>query len=173
MLLDKREHLRRIAFDSAFLGLALILSYLEVLFPFSLFIPLPGFKLGLANVVVLWLAVNRRISDATIVSFSRVTIVSMLFGTPVSFWFSFVGAVFSLVVVIFLRKDSRLSYVGVSVLSASAHNFGQLVAASVLFGLQTMLAYLPIMLLAAVIFGALCGFILNLIAPRIRRGGKL
>lgn len=165
--------IRLIALDAAFLGLALILSYVEVLFPVSMIIPLPGFKLGLANMIVLWLAVNRGAFDAGSVSLLRVAIIAMLFGTPVSFWFSFGGALFSFLVILLVRRCSALSYIGASVLSAAAHNFGQLVAASCLFGIGTMLAYLPVMLVAAVIFGALCGMLLNLIAPRMAKGGRI
>ena len=165
--------IRRIALDAAFLGLALILSSVEVLFPVSMIIPLPGFKLGLANMIVLWLAVNRGAFDAGSVSLLRVAIIAMLFGTPVSFWFSFGGALFSFLAILLVRRCSALSYIGASVLSAAAHNFGQLVAASCLFGIGTMLAYLPVMLVAAVIFGALCGMLLNLIAPRMAKGGRI
>ncbi len=170
MLSDNRERIRHLAFDAAFLGLALIFSYVEVLFPVSMLIPLPGFKLGLANTIVLWLAVNRTLWDAGVVSLLRVFIVAMLFGTPMSFWFSFGGAAFSFVAVVLVRRLRIFSYIGISTLSAAAHNFGQLVAASFLFGTRTILAYLPIMLVAAVIFGTLCGFLLNLIAPRIDKG---
>lgn len=166
---DNRQRLRRLSFDSAFLGLALILSYVEALFPVSMLIPLPGFKLGLANVIVLWLVVNRTALDAGAVSFLRVLIVAMLFGSPVSFWFSFGGAVCSFLTILFARKLSVFSYIGVSVLSATAHNFGQLLAASCFFGINTMRAYLPVMLVAAVLFGSLCGILLNLIAPRLER----
>ena len=169
MLSDK---IRRVALDAAFLGLALIFSYVEALFPISMIIPLPGFKFGLANMIVLWLMVNRTAWDAGLVSLLRITIVAMFFGTPVSFWFSLGGAFFSFLAVFLIRQNRRFSYIGASVVSATAHNFGQLLAASCLFGVGTMLAYLPIMLVAAVIFGALCGMLLNLIAPRIEKGGR-
>jgi len=167
---DNKERLRRVAFDAGLLALALIFSYVEALFPIGLPIALPGFKLGLANVVVLWLAVNRTAWDAGAVSFLRIFIVAMLFGSPVSFWFSFGGAFFSFLSILLVRRSRHFSYIGASVLSASAHNFGQLVAASCLFGFNTMLSYLPIMLVASVIFGALCGTLLNLIAPRLKGG---
>ncbi len=173
MSLDKRQKIRRVAFDAAFLALALILSYVEALFPISMLIPLPGFKLGLANAVVLWLAVKRGMFDACAVSLVRVAVVAMLFGTPVSFWFSFGGAVCSLLILAVLRKTHMMSYVGVSVLSASCHQVGQLMAASVFFGIKTVFSYLPLMLVAAVIFGALCGLLLNTVAPRIERGGRM
>ena len=135
-------------------------------------IPLPGFKLGLANVVVLWLAVNRGLFDAGAVSLIRVLIVAMLFGSPISFWFSFGGAVCSLLVVAVLRKVKGLSYIGVSVLSASAHQVGQLLAASVFFGIKTVFSYLPVMLVAAAIFGTICGCLLNIITPRLEQGRR-
>lgn len=167
---DNGVRLRRVALDSALLAVALIFSYVEALFPIVLPIPIPGFKLGLANVIVLWLAVNRTAWEAGAVSFLRIVIVAMLFGTPVSFWFSFGGAFVSFLAILLLRRCRFFSYIGISVFSASAHNFGQLLAASVLFGFNTMLAYLPVMLVASVIFGAICGILLNFIAPRLKEG---
>lgn len=171
MLLDKNNGVRRFAFDALFLSLALIFSYVEILFPISLLIPLPGFKLGLANMLVLWLLVNASPWDAGIVSFLRILILAALFGTPVSFWFSFGGAFVSFLAMTLTRKMRGVSYIGLSILSAAAHHLGQLVAAACLFGIKAMRAYLPIMLVAAVIFGGLCGMLLNLVAPRIKKEG--
>ena len=63
----------------------------------------------------------------------------------------------------------RCSYVGVSVLCAVAHNLGQLLAAVCLFGASLLLSYLPILLFAALLSGALTGCLLNLSVPTLKR----
>ena len=74
----------------------------------------------------------------------------------------------------------RFSYVGVSVLSAAAHNTGQVLAAVVLFGPSLIPSYLPLLLVASVVYGGAVGFLLNLLIPRLlphfsrllHKGGK-
>ncbi len=167
MLSVKNQKGRRVVFDAVFLALALILSYLEFLFPVSLVVPLPGFKLGFANLVILALAVHVSMMDAGVVSLLRVTLVAMLFGNMISFWFSLCGALFSLAVIFLGKRVTVFSYIGLSVLSATGHNIGQLVAAVFLFGWSIVWSYLPVMLVASVLFGTICGILLNFLMPRI------
>lgn len=166
-----RKLTRRIAYDAAFLILALGLSYLEALFPLGAIIPIPGFKLGLANVVVMLVLWRISVADAAIVSLLRVTVMGMLFGTPMSFLFSFCGALLSFAVLVLLRKTAsgRISFIGVSVLSASAHNMGQLLCAGIFFGFGVVSSYLPFLLVASTVFGALSGAVINAIYPPLEK----
>ena len=63
----------------------------------------------------------------------------------------------------------RLSFVGVSVLCAAAHNVGQILAAVTLFGPALIVSYLPWLLVSAVICGGAVGLLLNLLIPRLQR----
>lgn len=142
------------------LCLALIFSYIEARLPL-LFIPIPGCKLGFANLVIALTAYMISLPAAAIISILRVLISSVLFGSLTSFWFSLLGALYAFAVLaLLLRFASRtVSPLGVSVASAAAHNLGQLSAAAVLLS-PTVLSYTPVLLLAALITGSITGLIL-------------
>lgn len=171
MSLADRKMTLRIAYDSAFLIMALALSYLESVLPIGAVIPIPGFKLGLANVVVVLILWRISATDAAIVSALRVLIMGMLFGTPVSFLFSACGALLSFITLVLLRKvaSDKISFIGISVLSASAHNIGQLLCAGIFFGVGVVRSYLPFLLIASAIFGTFSGLVINAVYPAIEK----
>ena len=164
----------RVCRDAAFLCAALMFSYLETMFPLSLLIPLPGVKLGLANVLITAVFFWHSPVDAGIVSFLRVCIAALLFGTVTSFFFSFLGALCAYAVLwacrfVFCRF---CSFVGISVLAASGHQIGQITAACILFRSAAPQAYLPVLLAVAVVTGGVTGMVLNLMAPRLEKRMK-
>ena len=159
---------RRIAVDAFLCVFAMMLSYLEVLLPLTALIPLPGFRLGLANLAITLAFVLLSPWDAVLISAVRILLSGMLFGSPTSLYFSALGGIFSLLLLLLMRVIGRgCSFFGLSVLSAAAHNFGQTVAAVTLFGTSLIASYLPILLLASVIFGGIVGVLLNLLVPRL------
>ncbi len=147
----------------------MMLSYLEVLLPLGLWIPLPGFRLGLANFAVTAVFFLLSPVDAAAVSLVRIALMSLLFGSVTSFWFSILGGIFAYLMLLFCAKFARrCSMIGVSVLSAAAHNCGQILAATALFGTGLILSYLPWLLIASVVCGGTVGVLLNLTVPRLR-----
>ena len=165
---------RRLCLDAAFLTTAMTLSYLESLIPFGLILPLPGFKLGLANLAVTLAFVLIGWRDAAIISSLRILLMNVLFGSASSFFFSALGGLFAfaaLILASLLLK--KCSYVGISALCAAAHNLGQLLAAVCLFGSGILLSYLPVLLIAALLSGSLSGIVLNLSIPTLKRSFHL
>ena len=166
----RADRTRRICLDAMLVAIAMMLSYLEVLLPLDALIPLPGFRLGLANIVVLLTFCLISKIDAAIVSALRVLLMGLLFGTVTSLYFSALGALFSFLTLFLLSKCGRcFSFIGVSVLCAAAHNCGQMTAAVTLFGTSLIFSYLMVLLVAAIVFGAVVGALLNLCYPRVRR----
>ena len=160
---------RRICLDAMLLGVALMLSYLEVLLPLGALLPLPGFRLGLANLMVLAVFCLLSPADAAILSAMRILIMGVLFGSVTSLWFSAMGGLFSFLTLLLLsRIGRRCSYCGVSILCAAAHNTGQIVAAVTLFGSVLIPSYLPWLLLASVLYGGIVGILLNLCMPQLK-----
>ena len=159
---------RRLCIDAMLLGTALLLSYLEAILPLTLWIPLPGFKLGLCNIVitVAFAALSPR--DAAAISFCRILLMGLLFGNAMSLLFSLCGGLLAYGGLwLFARAGKRcFSMIGVSVGCAALHNIGQLLAAASLFGIDVILGYLPLLLLAALIFGTVTGVILEMFLPR-------
>lgn len=165
---DKRT--ARLAENAAFLALALALSFVESLLPHAL-LPLPGFKPGLANIaVVATFFRHERTIDAVSVSLCRSIITFFLFGNVSALLFSLLGGAMTIVMLTLVRAAGRLcgyvSFIGVSVLCATAHNMGQLLAALLIVG-EAAVAYLPSLLLASALYGAVNGFILNLIPESV------
>lgn len=162
----------RAAEDAALLCAALALSYIESLLPLGALAAIPGAKLGLSHLAVLLAAHRGTIRDAVAVSLVRTVLCSFLFGSVSSLLFSVSGAVCALLTLAACRlARGVLSYVGVSVLSAAAHNSGQLLCASLVLHTGAVFAYLPVLLLLAVLAGAAVGFIMNRIALRLPERG--
>ncbi len=165
-----RDNIRRLCMNAMLLGIALLLSYLEAVLPLSLWLPLPGFKLGLANILVTLVFVAVSPWDAAVISICRISVMGILFGNAASFAFSLGGAVLSYGGLWLLARAGKrhFSMIGVSVGCAALHNMGQLLVAAAWFGTDVILGYLPMLLLAAVLFGSVTGILLELLLPRFR-----
>lgn len=152
---------RRLCLDAMLLGIAMMLSYLEAILPLSLVIALPGAKLGLANVAVLLCFYMISPLDALIVSLCRVALTALLFGNISSFWFALCGAL-TAYGGMWLAKlfYTKVSFYGICVLCASLHNIGQCIAGVLMLGSTAIFAYLPILLVFAVIFGTVTGAVM-------------
>ncbi|MBO7150909.1 MAG: Gx transporter family protein [Clostridia bacterium] len=144
---------------------ALLLSYVESLIPLSLAIP--GIKMGLANVAVLFVLYKIGIKEAFAVSLLRVLLANLLFGTAVTWLYSISGALASLLLMAFLKK-AKLSPLGVSVPGAVMHNVAQIFVAVLLLGAGAIFAYLPTLILSGTVCGVLIGILSALLVKKVR-----
>ncbi|QRN86341.1 Gx transporter family protein [Clostridia bacterium] len=150
---------------SMLLAVSLILAYLETLLP-SL-IPIPGMKLGLANIVVLYVILTDGKKEALMISIMRLLCLALFTGrflTP-GFYIGFSGALMSWVFMA-LGSSSPLSIIGLSIFGAVGHNVGQLFAAVFLVGSTGVYFFLPILLVTGLIFGSVTGFIVTLLIEK-------
>lgn len=150
--------IKQMAVLSFLLAVAVVLGYIEVLFPFNFGIP--GIKIGLANVVSLFILYQYRYRDALVVGILRILIIGFLFGNLFMIIYSLSGLLLSITLMIFLKKSSIFSIIGVSVAGAISHNIGQLIVA--FFVVRTMgilTFYVPVLLVAGVIAGLCTGII--------------
>jgi heptaprenyl diphosphate synthase len=144
-------------------ALALALSYLENLFPTALLIPLPGIKLGLANIVTVFALYYLGAPFALAILLARCLLGAIFAGNASALIFSVFGGVLAMAVMILLHRLPGLSIYGVSIAGAAAHNIGQVGAAILTLGSRAPLAYLPVLLVVALFTGALTGFIAALL----------
>ena len=144
-------------------SLALALSYLESFFPLALLIPLPGVKLGLANIVTGFALYTLGAPMALCILLVRCTLGALFAGNASALIFSLLGGFSAMLVMIALHKSRRLSIFGVSIAGAAAHNCGQVCAAMLTLGSLAPLSYLPFLLLVSLFTGALSGFIAALL----------
>ena len=149
---NKNKRLTTLALTITF---ALILSYIESKIP--PLVAIPGIKVGLANIAVIFTLYKFGIRDAIIVSFIRVLLVSMLFGTGVSLIYSVSGAILSLAVMILLKKLTPLREVAVSVCGGVMHNVGQIAAASFMLSTNVVIYYLPFLIVSGTVAGIAVG----------------
>ena len=137
-------------------AVAIVLGYFEYLLPVT---GIPGVKLGLANTVLLYALYLLDVPSAILLMFLKVGLSGLLFGGPAAMLYSLAGGVLSLIVMILAKKSKGLSIVGVSVLGAVSHNIAQMAVACFVVETRAILAYLPILLLAAVVTGTLTGLV--------------
>lgn len=148
---------KKIAFCAVMVALALALSYAERFIPLQLVIPLPGIKLGLANVVTLVALYRLRRRYALAILVPRCILGALFGGGITGLLFSLTGGLLALFVMSLAKKVSIFSVYGVSILGAAAHNLGQILAAMVLLRSVYVAAYLPWLLIAAIVTGILTG----------------
>ena len=148
------------------ISFALILSFVESRIP--TFVAIPGVKVGLANIAVIFTLYKFGLKEAIIVSILRIVIVSMLFGSPVSLMYSAAGAILSLCSMVLLKKLTRLAEVAVSVCGGVMHNVGQITMASVLFDTNLVVYYMPFLILSGTIAGIAVGITAAILIKRIK-----
>lgn len=143
----------------------MVLSYIESRIP--AFVAIPGIKVGLANIAVIFALYKFGTKDAIIISVLRVFLVSLLFGSSVSLIYSLAGATLSLISMVLLKKITPLSEVGVSVCGGVMHNAGQITAASILLDTNVVVYYLPFLILSGTLAGIVVGIVSALLVKRV------
>ena len=144
-------------------AMALALSYLENFFPLSLAIPIPGVKLGLANIVTVFALYVLGPGQAMLILIGRCVLGAVFAGNMNALIFSLLGGVSAMLVMILLSRGKRLSVYGVSIGGAAAHNIGQMAAAVITLGSTMVLGYLPFLLAVSLVTGTLTGFVAALL----------
>ena len=148
---------KKIAVLALSIALAMILSFVESQIP--AFVAIPGVKIGLANIAVVFVLYKLGWKEAVLISLVRVVMVSMLFGTLVSLFYSVAGAVLSLTGMVLLKKTGLFSTVAVSVTGGVLHNVGQILMACLLLETNVIVYYLPFLILSGVIAGVVIGVV--------------
>ena len=159
----KTLHLTTMAFVIAF---AMILSFVESRIP--AFVAIPGVKVGLANIAVIFTLYKFGVKEAVTVSIIRVLLISMLFGSPVSLIYSISGATLSLVSMILLKKLTPLTEVTISVTGGVMHNVGQIAAASFMLSTNVVVYYLPFLLVSGTVAGVVVGIASAILIKRVK-----
>ncbi len=155
-----------VPFAGICVALALIFAYIEVLIP-PLFPSLPGIKMGLPNIIIVFLLYRKGPVFAGVVSLVRILLVSMLFGNMMAFMYSLAGGILSLTVMIILSKLNILSPVGVSVAGGVTHNVGQIIVAVLLLDTVQLGYYLVVLTVTGTIAGIFIGLCGSFLVKRI------
>lgn len=157
---------RTVAFLGLCTTLALILAYVEILLG-PLFPAIPGIKMGLPNIVIMFLLYRKGLPSAICVSLVRIILVGILFGNAMSFVYSLAGAVLSLALMALLRRFGIMSAVGVSVAGGVMHNLGQVLTAMFLLDTTELAYYMAILAVTGTIAGILVGLCSAILVKKI------
>lgn len=144
----------KIALSAVLISLAAALSYCERFIPLQLIVPLPGIKLGLANVVSMFALFFLGFKSAFVILIVRCFLVSF-FGGFSSLIFSLVGGCLAVIVMEGLKKAKIFSIYGISIGGSAAHVTGQVLTSMAIMKSVYVLSYLPLLLISAVVTGAL------------------
>ena len=153
----RSNHSKKIAFLGVCTSVALVLAYIESLIP-PLYAAVPGIKLGLPNVAIIFVLYRYGVKEAAAVSLVRMAAVALLFGNPMTFAYSLAGGFLSLAAMALLRKINFFSMVGVSVAGGVLHNVGQILMAILLLGTAELGYYLIVLSVTGTISGVFVGF---------------
>lgn len=153
----------KLALSGVLTALAAIFSYVEAMIPFA--VGVPGIKLGLANVVIVFALYRIGPGFAFLVSVARIMVVSSLFGSLAIAMYSLAGGLLSLGVMTLLLRTKLFSVIGVSMAGGVFHNIGQLIIAATVVETFQMLYYFPVLLIA----GMVTGIVIGIIVKRVSR----
>lgn len=149
-------NIRRLTTDAILLAVALIIFVIELSLP-SL-TPVPGIKLGLANIVTLVTMFALGPVDAFLVMILRVILGCVLSGQMMALAYSMAGGVLSYLLMLIMRKLVTVKQIFVcSVFCAIAHNVGQILVAWFLTNTAAIFFYLPVLCVSGIIAGLFTG----------------
>ena len=157
---------KKVAYLGLCTALAMVLAYVEVLMP-PLINSIPGIKLGLPNIAIIFVLYRFGFGSAAAVSFVRIVLVSLLFGNPMTFAYSVAGATLSLCVMALLKRLDKFSTVGVSVAGGVLHNVGQILMAMLLLGTAEIGYYLIVLAVTGTVSGVLIGLCGSVAVKRV------
>lgn len=156
-------------------ALALVLSFLESLIPFQ---PgLPGIKLGLANLVIVFALYRMNVHSALLINTVRILLAGLLFSGLFGLLYSAAGAAASLTAMTLLLQINRkreqagksilFSIFGVSMTGGVFHNLGQLLVAILFLSSLNLIYYLPVMIISGIVMGLINGMIARLLLQKL------
>lgn len=165
----KTKKLTRLALLTA---LALIIFIIELQFPDI--IPLPGVKLGLANIITVYAVYKFSAKEVAMIVVSRVFLGSVFGGNISALPYSMSGALLCLIGMLLIKKAVPLKFIWLSsILGAILHNTGQMAAAVLMTGTLTVLSYYPFLIVSGCIAGAFTGICAQLLIKRELPDDKL
>lgn len=155
-----------VALYGMLISIALVASYIESIIPIPY--PVYGMKIGLANIIIVWVLYSIDIKAAAIISLARVLIAGFLFGNFYSIIFSLVGAGLSLGIMFLLKKTKKFSIVGVSIAGGVTHNLGQIIVAAIVLENIRITYVFPILIVSGVVAGIAIGILGGILFRKIK-----
>lgn len=156
---------KRLALSAILAAMAMILSYIEALIPVP--VPVPGIKLGLANLIVIIAIYKLGFKYAFVINCVRIFTAGLLFTGVFGVIYSMAGGILSILVMYALYKTGLFSMVGISMAGGVAHNFGQLATACIIMSNIRLMSYFSVLLFAGMISGILIGIVAYMVTDKL------
>lgn len=150
------NRVKKVAYMGLMAALALILSYVESLFP-PIFAAVPGIKVGLPNIVIIFVLYRFGFKEAAAVSLVRLAAVALLFGSVITLAYSLAGAVLSLTLMALCKRFNIFTTVGVSVVGGVSHNLGQIIVAMLIMETAQIGYYMIVLAVTGTLAGVFIG----------------
>lgn len=160
------------AYLGLFCALTLILSIVEGMILNIL--PFPGIKLGFANIGIIIILYIFGLPSAILTGIIKSVFIGIFSGNIMSIAYSFAATITSILFMYVFKKlfKNNINIIFISVLGAEIHNTVQIIAAGIIMHSFSVILYLPLLLIAAVLCGALTGFIASLVLSRLNNISK-
>ncbi|MBO6046765.1 MAG: Gx transporter family protein [Erysipelotrichaceae bacterium] len=157
---------KRLTTDALLLAIALVMFVFEAQLP--PIVPVPGVKLGLANIITVYAFFVLTPQDAFLILVCRIFLGSVFSGQLMTFFFSFAGGMLCFLSLLCIKPALTSDQIWVaSVISAIFHNIGQIIMAIIIFSSPAMMAYLPVLIFSGTIAGLLTGLSAQVIINRL------
>ncbi|MBQ1384810.1 MAG: Gx transporter family protein [Firmicutes bacterium] len=157
---------KRITTMGLLTAVALIIFVIEAQIP--PLVPVPGVKLGLANIVTVYAMFALGPRDTFMILMVRILLGSVFAGSLMSMLFSLGGGICCFLVMLFLRRILSPDQIWIcSVIGAMAHGIGQMAVTVAVYRTGQLLIYLPVLMLSGMIAGAFTGMCAQLVVKRM------
>lgn len=133
-------------------------------------VPIPGVKLGLANIVTVYAVFALGGWEAAAILTVRVILGAVFSGQLMALMYSAAGGALALLLTILLKKVLTEKQIwAAGVFGAIAHNIGQIAVAIAITRTPGLLAYLPVLMVSGIIAGLFTGFAAQAVVNRMRK----
>lgn len=161
-------NIKTLCFLGLFTALAMVLSYVEAVLP-PIWSAVPGIKIGLPNIIIIFLLYRFSFKHAAAVSLVRILLSALLFGNAMTLLYSFAGALLSIIIMWLLKKTERFSMVGVSVAGGVCHNLGQILVAMLVLSTAEIGYYMIVLAVTGTVAGILVGILGSLLIKYMKK----
>ncbi len=163
-----RSRTKTVTFIGLTAAAALLLSYIEFLLP-PIYSAVPGIKVGLPNIIIIFVLYRKGFSAACAVSAVRLALSTLFFGNPVMMIYSMAGAALSLLLMWLLLRTDAFSPVGVSIVGGVSHNLGQIFVAMFMLETAEIGYYMLALAVSGTLAGVFIGIAASLLLKRLNR----
>lgn len=159
--------LKKLTTLSLYTALSLAIYAAESMLPPLL--PLPGMKLGLANIITLIVLRHASLKDTALMLLTRILLSSLLFGQFISLAYSLAGGMFSMLTMALLTRLFQKKYTFLTGAAGGlTHNLGQLLIAYLLTATPGVFSYFPFLTLCGILTGLFTGFAASFADTKLR-----